>query len=516
MSRTPFITLLRWLTFRHWRQSAGQSFLLVGILALGVAVFVAIRLANRAAVASFSNFTETLTGQSDWVIRSPSGSMPESVLPEIRHALGTRPVEIYPVVEVSASRAESAAMSDKFGRPSYTLLGVDLLSLSNLARRQDSSFFSANEERGSHDESPSVWKTLSGPPRVWVSHDFSDTIPDHLDLILNERVQRVPVAGIIPSAPDAPRAPPTLLVLDLKQLQQLTGKLGQIDRVEFLIEPGPNADARRRELHDILLKLGNDGERWSVNSPGAQREAAETMTRAFRLNLTVLSLIALLVGLYLIFQALDGAVVKRRAEIAVLRSLGVEEKTIAQLWLLESALLGIIGGVLGVLIGWMGAQGAVRAVGQTVNALYYATTVHSANLTGFEIEIGVSVGVLASLIAGVWPALEAARTPPAQILQRSSPPAAGNRLLRSWPIGICLLAVGVICTRVPPWHFQGGGSFPVAGYATAFSWIIGCGLLCSFLLPLIAWISRGLGRRSPAVRIALSQTRTPSGRHRLA
>eukprot|EP01036_Dinobryon_divergens_P019864 gene19864-biopygen17459 len=133
------------------------------------------------------------------------------------------------------------------------------------------------------------------------------------------------------------------------------------------------------------------------------------MTRAFRLNLTVLSLIPLLVGLYLIFQALDGAVVRRRSEIAILRSLGVEERTIRRAWLAEAAVLGLVGGALGLLLGWAGAQFSVRAVGQTVNALYYATTVESAGLDAGEIALGLLLGLVASLLAGWWPAREAAR-----------------------------------------------------------------------------------------------------------
>ena len=101
----PF--LLRRFTVRHWRLAPKQSALLVVILALGVAVFVAVRLANRAAVSSFANFTDTLTGQSDWIIQAPAGPLPESILPELRTALGPRPVHIIPVVEVTTSTPPS-------------------------------------------------------------------------------------------------------------------------------------------------------------------------------------------------------------------------------------------------------------------------------------------------------------------------------------------------------------------------------------------------------------------------
>ncbi len=512
---TPF--LLRRFTLRHWRLAPKQSALLVLILALGVAVFVAVRLANRAAVASFSNFTETLTGQSDWSIQAPAGSLPESILPELRAALDGRPVHIVPVVEVSASPPPTPGNENKFGRPGYTLLGVDLLSVANLARPQDKPFFNQSvDSRSSDADNGGFWKSFNTGPQVWLSRDFADPLPARIDLVIDETVRTLPVAGVIPTAPDAPRAPPTLLILDLSQLQTLAGKTGLIDRVEFLVEPGPRAEERRAELQTLLTQLGRDGERWTVSAPGARRDSAESMTRAFRLNLTILSLIALLVGLYLIFQALDGAVVRRRPEIAILRSLGVEEGAIRRVWLWESALLGLAGGAFGLLLGWAGAQVAVRAVGQTVNALYYSTTVASAHPTLAEIGLGIALGVAAALLAGWWPAREASRTPPAQVLQRGAAPAAGHRVMRSLGLGFAFIAAGVICAQLPPLRFSGGSRFPFAGYAAAFLWIFGAGVLCAFLLPPFARLARSWGLRHAPASVALSHLRAPSGRHRLA
>ncbi len=517
---TPF--LLRRFTLRHWRLAPKQSALLVFILALGVAVFVAVRLANRAAVASFSNFTETLTGQSDWSIQAPAGTLPESILPELRAALAGRPVHVVPVVETTASPPPSPGNEDKFGRPTYTLLGVDLLSVANLARPQDKPFFNqAPDARSSQSKEDAAatgdfWRSFNAGPQVWLSREFADPLPSQVELVIDETVRTLPVAGVIPTAPDAPNVPSTLLILDLVQLQRLAGKIGKLDRIEFLIEPGPRADARRAELQTILEKLGRNGERWTVSEPGARRDSAEAMTRAFRLNLTILSLIALLVGLYLIFQALDGAVVRRRPEIAILRSLGVEESAIRRVWLWESALLGLAGGALGLLLGWAGAQVAVRAVGQTVNALYYATTVASAHLTLAEIILGLALGLVAALVAGWLPAREAARTPPAQVLQRGAAPAVGHRVMRSVGLGLGFIVVGVLCAQLPPVRFAGGGRFPFAGYAAAFLWIFGAGVVCAFLLPPIARAARAWGTRFAPAKVALSHLRAPSGRHRLA
>jgi len=514
--------LLRRFSLRHARLAPPATALRVGILALGVAVFVAIRLANRAAVSSFTHFTDTLTGQSDFIVQAPAGSLPETVLPELRAALGLRPVHIVAVVEATAARAQAPGEASGFGRTTYTLIGVDLFSLANLASQAgtEGGYFNQRSEaggrgtQGNDAAAGDFWAAYAAGPQVWVSARFAEKVPASLDLVLDERVRTLRVAGVIPTAKDAPQVPPTLLVLDLPHLQALTGKTGRVDRVEFLVEPGPRAAERRAELQGLLESLGKD--RWLVSTPGARRESAETMTRAFRLNLTILSLIALLVGLYLIFQALDGAVVRRRTEIAILRSLGVEESAIQRAWLAEAAVLGVIGGALGVLLGWAGAQGAVRAVGQTVNALYYATTVEAASLAPGELALGIGVGLVASLAAGWWPARLAARTPPAQVLPRGAAPAAGGRWQRSFMLGAVCVALGVALAQMPPLRVGGGGRFPLAGYAAAFFWIFGGGLMCGWLLPVSARAARALGAAWAPGRIALSHLRMPSGRHRLS
>jgi putative ABC transport system permease protein len=327
-------------------------------------------------------------------------------------------------------------------------------------------------------------------------------------------VVTLPVAGAIRPAPGSPAPPDSMIIMDLPDLQAIAGKAGRLDRVEFAAAAGPDVAARRQELGELLTRLGGDGDRWMVRSPGLRRETADKMTEAFRINLTILSLIALLVGLYLIFQALDGAVVRRRSEIAILRSLGVEEATIRRLWLAEAAVLGLIGGIFGVLMGWAGAQGAVRAIGRTVNTLYFATTVSTANLDPAEVGLGVVLGVAASVAAGWWPAREAARTPPAQVLGRAS--AQGASLWRKPWWGLGALAGGVALIQLPPIRLAGGARFPLAGYLAALACILGGGIFCASALPLIARACRALGNQGAASRVAMGHLALPSGRHRLA
>lgn len=522
--------LLASTTWRHWRREPRQTALLVCILALGVAVYLSIRLANRAAVASFANFTGLVTEESDWVVTATAGDLPETVLVEMREALGTRAVDLVPVLETTATpprRSESESMGE---RPTFTLVGVDLVSVQNAAvgRRQDRAWFGQGTEGGGGGDATqeadaagaalAFWRVFTNGVAVFVPEERARRdglkVGSRMPLLINDAERELLVAGIVPRAKEGPNPPSNMLVMDLPALQAVSMRTGRLDRVEFRVAPGHGLTARRAEVRDVLARLGEG--RWRLATPSERREAGETMTRAFRLNLTILSLLALLVGLYLVFQALDGAVVRRREEIGILRSLGVTATTVRRAWLAEAALLGLAGGLMGALMGWAGAQGAVRLVGRTMNALYQATSVRSASMSWEELCGALVLSVAAAVVAGWWPARVASGLPPAQVMLRHAPqPIGGAWWTRPW-VGLMAMALGGVLSRLGPLRFEGGFRFPAAGYGAALAWVLGGGVVAGALLGPVARMLGRWSRRSAPVHLALAHLRRPSGRHRLA
>lgn len=518
--RTPAqVQRLLWtkVSWRHARGTPWTTALLVLTLALGVAVYLAIRLANQAAISSFRNFTDVVTAESDGLILSPAGSLPESLLSELRSRFPDAPVHWVPVVESTAVEPGDGTSTTIGSRPTYTLLGVDWVALQNLAQARGQ-LRTAPPPSASETPMPdasAVWARLQDPRAVLVPAAVAARNPSStVRLVVQEQVVELRIAGVIPEDPSQPKAPDNLLLLDLPALQQLTARSGQLDRIEFVLPEGPDRSARaavlRQELSDWMQG------RWMLSSPSERRDNAATMTQAFRLNLTILSLLALLVGLMLVFQALDGAVVRRREEIAILRSLGIEPGRIRLAWLWEATALGLAGGALGLLLGWAGAQGAVRGVGQTVNSLYYATAVRSASLDPSEAGIALVLAVVASLVAGGWPARRAAATPPAQMIGRGRAQAGTEAPRWILPTALLLLAVSVLLTTLPPLHLDGGSRISLGAYGSALTGLLGAGLLAGLLPPFLIGRLTSWGRLSAPERLALSQLRQPTGRHRLA
>lgn len=521
MERGPHIVWLLWqrILWRHWCRSWKSTLALLLILALGVGVFFAIRLANRAAVAGFSLFSEVATGESELVITTPSGRISEDLLPELRRIAGDIPVQFFPVLEATSTEPSSDEDEGFFAKQ-LQVVGLDVPSLANLIYLANENYevpsfadLEQTRSRGAAGREPGD----DSVPRVFVAKSLLEerswTVGETVRLLWNTTEQAVRIGGIIPESNFNVRPPDNLMLIDLPDLQRLTEQEGIVHRVEARVPPGGFQEPWQDELRAQLTAASNG--RWILTSTDALRMQGDQMTRAFRLNLTILSGLALLVGTYLILQALEAAVVRRRQEIGILRSLGVEPGDIRSAWLFESVLLGLMGTGLGLLLGFAGAQVAVGAIAQTVNSLYFNNTVSAAGWNWVEAGWAGLLGLTASVISGWLPARDAAETPPAQVLQRGFR-GGGIGFLKRPMLGVALLITGCLTYQLPAIELSGKAFFPLAGYLTALLWVVGGSICVGALFPVCVSAGRRWSNRFASVRFALSQLRRPTGRHRLA
>jgi putative ABC transport system permease protein len=487
--------ILRECALRHWRLAWRQQLMLLAILALGTAVHTAMRLANRSALAGFTQFTDGITREPDWTVRAAAGPLKMEWLSEMRAALGARPVTLLPLIEATVTPHRANDKTDIGGRPTWRLLGMDLVALQNFARA-DTPRWQGKAMTGNAVFVSEAMATREG----WKEGGA-------IALVVNDAVVSFTLAGIMPSLPDAPAPPSHLLLMDLSQAQQVLGRKGDVDRVEVIATDGPAFPNLRDESQAALASAAKN--RWQVSGREDRRVLAGTMTAAFRLNLTILSLLALLVGGYLMFQALDGVVIRRREEIAILRSLGVTERGVKRAFLIEAGLLGVIAGILGVALGWLGAQSAVLAVSRTMTALYGASTATFAELHPGEAMLSIVLCIATSLVAAWWPARTAAMTQPAAILSRHAAPWHGGRLWRAEWIGVLLCIIAVIFSQMSPVTLN-HSRVPLFAYAAALSWLLGAALAGGAMLRVFK------SGRSAVASVAFSHLRLPSVRHRFA
>ncbi|MFP4281440.1 MAG: hypothetical protein ACLFU2_02330, partial [Opitutales bacterium] len=232
-----FAALWQRLTWRHWREDRGSTLLLLALLSLGVAAFLAIRMANREAVAGFDRFNSSIQPRSDLVARSPGGRLPEERLRALRAAFGRAPVSLLPVLETTASpAAEVGARTDLLGDAPTALrvVGLDLVALggrSDFELAGGETSFRLDEE--SPADAPRLWLTPA-QARAW-NLEAGET----LELIFNTTTSTVTLAGLLPAATTAGETPPNLAVMDLPDLQAVAGLGGRVDRVEILLPENP-------------------------------------------------------------------------------------------------------------------------------------------------------------------------------------------------------------------------------------------------------------------------------------
>ena len=399
-----------------------------------------------------------------------------------------------------------------FAAMSFQVIGVDLAALPNIAYLSGEGDFATpgTSERTAEPE-------VGEEPALFISKTLASKQEwkekDRVSLVIDDQVRACVIAGILPGGDFEVQQPDNLIVMDLPQLQAITSQSDRLHRVEVRV-PAGHWETEWREEAGERLRAAGEG-RWLVETPDQRRGTGSTMTQAFRLNLSILSCLALIVGVYLILQALEAAVVRRRPEIATLRALGVSPKCIRQAWQVEALAMGALGALIGLLLGWGMAQLTVRAIAQTVNALYYSNTTAAAGWHWGEAFMAGSLGILASGLAGWLPAKEASQTPPAQILQRGTRSDGLRVLTKPW-VGVALLIMAGLTHFSPPWRSADGTSIPLAGYASAFLWVAGAGVLCGTLFGLLARLGTALSDNRPALFYASSQLRQATGRHRLA
>ena len=434
---------------RYHRRHPLQAALLVLGVAVGVAVVIGIDIANVSADRSFRESTASLTGKATHQIVGTSTGVPDTVFLQLRTERGFRP---------SAPVLEGIVQARDSGR-SLRLLGVDPFS-----ERPFRSYV------GEGLDLPVLQRLLTLPNAILLSEDLAAelriAVGDTLNLSRAAREYASPVAGLL--APDddlSRRSLRGMIITDIASAQEILAMQGRLSQIDLIINETNRADtAALRNWLPPGLQL----------QPAEKRSSAiASMTDAFSLNLTALSLLALVVGMFLIYDTVSFSVVQRREQFGVLRALGATRRQIAVMILTETAVLASIGSVLGLLFGVVLGNGALDMVTRTISDLYFTMTATDVALPAWTFVKGAALGIGASLLAALAPAREAMRSRPAGVMRRVGlEDSLRGALPRLTATGLSMLAVSAALIAIP--HASITLSF-----ASVFLMLVGV----SFLLP---------------------------------
>lgn len=446
---------------------------LLGIC-IGIAVMVAVDLANGSARKAFELSMETINGRATHQVIGGPGDIDEDIYVELRVVHGY--TRIAPLVTGYAG----------IDSRSLTLLGVDAF-----AEQEVRSFTTPGDASGGRLP---LRELLTTPGAVLMSVQRAAqaglAVGDRFELTANGRVQAAVLVGELGNdAGDS--AVNDLLVTDIATAQAWLAKRGRLSRIDVVLPESPQAERALQEQLPAGVQL--------LPASGRSRSVTE-MSTAFATNLTAMSLLAMLVGVFLIYNSVSFAVLQRRALFGTLRALGVTGRQVFCLILREAVALGAVGAVLGVVLGlWLG-QHLLGLVSQSINDLYFRVSVSEIAISPWSIAKGVGAGLLATLAAAVVPAAEAASVSPRLSLSRSTLEArTGTALSRLALAGLGMVLAASLLLWV-------SGDSLVAGLAALFLLLLGVALWIPPLVRLAATVLAPVARRigGSAARIAIA------------
>ena len=438
------VSLSRWLLLGEWRAHILQVIVAITAIAIGIALGYSIHLINTAAFNEFSAASKNLSGQSDLQVHGRSAFFDESLYPMLAKYEGValaNPVLELDVVMPNKLQNRNDHKLKIVGLDMFraTQISPDLLGVPVEGKRLD----------GLADDAI----FLSPAAMEWLQVEQGDV------LSLNAGLQTITlrVAGGLVRARSGQR----IAVMDIGAAQWRFQQLGLLSRIELKLKHGVNHAAFKAELTKQL------GDQYLVVEATDQETRIANMSRAYRVNLNMLALVALFTGAFLVFSTQALSVIRRRQQFAMLRVLGFTRRQLLRQIVLEGALLGMIGSLLGLGLGYAIAAMAIQFLGGDLGSNFFPGIKPSidfnplAALTFFLIGLGVTV------LGSMAPAFEAVRAKPALALRSGSEDAALSKLSTPWFAMFCLM-LAMLFTQLPP-VFE----LPIFGYLAIALLLIG-------------------------------------------
>lgn len=441
-------------------------------IALGVALGYAVQLITQSAVNELARGAQLLAGDADLQVRGPRSGFDEAIYPELARlpevALAS------PVVEVDAKLADRDEALQIIGEDPFRAAAMGPASRLDAgdaldALRPDTVFLSP---------AAAAWLGLGAGDRV------------RFQVGLGEVSLRV--GGVVPGG-----AQQRFARMDIAGAQTNFDRLGLLSRVDLRLKPGVDARAFRDRLQSHL-PAG-----LAVERTQDALATAAGISRAYRINMDVLSLVALFTGGLLVFSTQVLSVVRRRAYFALLRVLGVTRRKLVGLLVAEGALLGAVGSSLGIPAGFLLAYAAVRIAGPDLGSGYFRGVPPTLTLVPAALALCFALGIAVALLGALLPALEAARAAPALALHAGDEERAFTRLRPIGP-GVAVLAAATVCALAPS-----VAGLPLFGYAAIALLLVGTLLLLPRLVVLLLALLPTPRRAAP--QLALAQLRGAPG-----
>ncbi|MGQ0734160.1 MAG: FtsX-like permease family protein [Acidobacteriota bacterium] len=516
--RTTAISGAFWLLFsrfivRRLAQDRVRTVTTIVGIALGVAVVLAIQLTNASSVRGFEAAITTVAGRTTVEIVA-TGGVDETLIPSLGwlREVGAASAVIEGEMAIVVGQEQRARRAE-----ALKVLGVDILR--DLTLRDyavGAAELGAGEPliTGAEGLTPQQFlELLTSPRSIVITEKLARrrgyALGSEIRLMAGDRVNAYVVRGLLKDEGPARVMDGSFVLMDIAAAQLAFDRLGRVDRIDVVLPEASGSAAIDAALADLTARLPAG---LTAQRPARRSQQVERMLAAFHLNLTALSWIALVVGLFLVYNTVTISVIARRGEIGALRALGVTRGEVLKLFLGEAAALGLAGTVLGIGLGRLLADLAVGFTSATVSTLYIATAAAPPDLTWGLVGLAFAVGVPLSLAAAWMPAREASLVAPTAAIRGHDQLDMRVRFTpRALVAPAIVLAVAAWLARLGPVDGR-----PLFGYASSFATVIGAALLVPALIYGLARALRAPLRRALGVEGLLAHANLAAAIPRLS
>ncbi|MFZ3320787.1 MAG: FtsX-like permease family protein [Usitatibacter sp.] len=451
--------------------------LTVACIALGVALAGAVHTVHTSALAEVDRAAHALAGKADLEIRGPRNGFDDAVFAPVARLPGVQVAS--PVLEIEAPLA---------GRDeALRIVGIDALRAVRMqpAFVVDAAKTGANEASSILD-SDALWLTPVAASRLKLQAG------DDLRVIAGTRAIVLHVAGVLQGMQSAGE----LGVMDIAAAQWRFARVGSISRIDVRLRPGVDVAAFRAQAAKILPPGV------SVMESASLAGRAAAITKAYRVNLDALSMVALATGAFLVFSTLALQAARRRSEFALLRALGITRRGLAVLLALEGASIGAVGAVIGTALGLAGSREVLTHIGSDLGAGFFSGTsaVFAPDFAALAFIAFTGIGM--SVAGALWVARAVGRIEVAEALRDRAvdlPGSTGG----GGKLALALFALGLPLLMLPPID-----ELPLGGYAAITLWLAASVLSVA---PVSRLLLARLSPESPVAWLALAQVRDLPG-----
>jgi len=478
------MALIRWLAIACWRQQPGPLLAAVFAIAMGVSLGLGINLVNVSALNEFDNAISHINGEAQYQLTGTLEWIDDEILSVVEQSPDV--IAASPIISLNVPLVQGTSDASD----TLPLIGLDIFRAAKVAPS-----LLPQADKSYPGGASSV---VLGDDAVFLStaaqRQYGLKVGERLPILVNGRKVQLTISGDVPGVDNRS----VIGVMDIGAAQWRLGWLGKLSRIDLRLAKGVDAEKWISQLKRNAIV---DAANVRLDRPDTTKQRMSNLSRAYRVNLNVLALVALLTGGFIVFATLDLAVTRLIPTLSLVSVMGATSAFRIRLVLILSALLGILGALLGIGLGIGLAWALLGLVGGDLGGGFFASSRPALSLPASSLTLFFILGVSAAIAGGLSPALKLRSLAPAQTLK------SGQSLILTYKLSPLVISFTLFVIGAGLLLLPAVNGLPIAAYVAIACWLFAGVLVVSVLLGAAARMlsTKSFIQKHPLLMLAISR-----------